>query len=248
MNAFLTQPGISTVRPFRSSICARRCRKRNTFVRSAGRVVMCSVSDSNERVSIGDMQESNLDDPNLIVNADDSDSEFDDDLDLVDIQTQKTAKKRTRKQVEQLEAEINVPIDNTYTSDADTIPSIQDDEFTKYIRTAVMAADQRKGGDILALRISKLTYISSFLVIATGKSPPQLRAIANLVEDQLGKQHGLSPRRIDGVPNSGWVLIDCKYTSIRRFTIKFEHTIFTRGLLTHNDQCYSFTSLQMAIL
>ena len=135
----------------------------------------------------------------------------DDELDLVDIVDQKEVRKRVRKHVEQLAAEIDQQNESIYTSDADTIPPMDQDETAKYVRTAVRAADERKAEDIVALRISKVSYISSFLVIATGNNPPQIRAIANLVEENIGREHGLSPTRVDGVPNSGWILLDCMY-------------------------------------
>lgn len=127
-----------------------------------------------------------------------------------DIATRK--RKRVKKNVDVLLQEIDVPPTTLFTSDADRQPPIQEDETTKYVRTAVKAADQRKAEDIVALRVSKLTYITSFVVVATGNNAPQLRAISNLVEGDLKKEYDLSPKRIDGIPNSGWILLDCAYT------------------------------------
>lgn len=120
-------------------------------------------------------------------------------------------RKKVRHSLQSLIDEIDEETDSIYTSDADGQPPVQEDETARFVRTAVKAADERKGSDIQAMRVSKLTYITSFLIIITGKNTPQIRAIANLVEDDLVKVHDLRPKRIDGVANSGWMLMDCMY-------------------------------------
>lgn len=130
---------------------------------------------------------------------------------VVDVTAPQRRKKQRRRMTELLDAiSHESEPESAMAADANTIPDLADDESVEYVRTAVSAADKRKGEDILAIRVSKLTYITSFIVIITGNNPPQLRAISNLIEDDLAKSHSLKPKRVEGVPNSGWILLDCK--------------------------------------
>lgn len=134
-----------------------------------------------------------------------------DDSNVIDVsvpQREKRLRKRTSSLIESISTQ---PVPGTaFTADADEMPDIESDEIAEYVRTAASAADERKGENIVALRVSKLTEITSFIVIISAKNTPQMRAISNLVEESIGKKHGMEPRRTDGVPNSGWILLDCK--------------------------------------
>lgn len=177
------------------------------------------------------------------VNGDDLDDEGLSVVDVVDAGEEK--RKKIRKNVGRLVDEIDANIDKTYTNDADSMPPIGQDECAEFIRTAAKAADQRKAGDIVALRISKLSYISSFLLVATGKNTPQLRAISNLIEDDLAKKHELHPRRIDGVASSGWILLDCEF--LLAFFLSSMCTEFICSLTNTPARHVRFPNYQMAI-
>jgi len=69
------------------------------------------------------------------------------------------------------------------------------------------ALDDKLGKDIKILKITDLTIIADFFVIATGESTTQVRALASEVEYRL-KQDGIEPARIEGAEASGWVLLD----------------------------------------
>lgn len=125
-----------------------------------------------------------------------------------DVGTQK--RKKVRKRTSAFVEEINQEPETVFTSDADAQPPIEADETTQYVRTVVRAADKRKAEDILAIRVSKLTYICSFIVIVSAKNAPQMRAVANLIEEELAKSHDMLIRRKDGTVNSGWILLDCR--------------------------------------
>lgn len=92
--------------------------------------------------------------------------------------------------------------------DADELPPIADDETMAMVRTVLLAADERKARDPVAIRVAKLTYMTSFVVAFTGRSEPQVKAIANLIEERMHEDHNLSPRRTSGKGASGWILQD----------------------------------------
>ena len=45
-------------------------------------------------------------------------------------------------------------------------------------------------------------------MICSASSEPQLKAIANDLEDRLRKDHGIKAHAIDGLPSSHWIVAD----------------------------------------
>ena len=70
-------------------------------------------------------------------------------------------------------------------SSTESLPPLQDEPLLPMVETAVRASDDRKAGNILALRLSHLSEIVTFMVLAEGNSRPQIQAIANSIEDEL---------------------------------------------------------------
>lgn len=88
------------------------------------------------------------------------------------------------------------------------VPLEQDDTLP-VVRTIAAAADKRKGEDIYAIRVSSLTIVSSFFVLITGNSRPQIQAIAAAILEDVQEQHDLEPRNGgEGTADSGWILLD----------------------------------------
>lgn len=75
---------------------------------------------------------------------------------------------------------------------------------------AVTIADvitETPASDTKVIDIHELSTIADFFVICSGENERQLRAISRLVLEQLDEQ-GIAPRRIEGEPVSGWILMD----------------------------------------
>ena len=70
-------------------------------------------------------------------------------------------------------------------SSAESLPPLQDEPLLPMVETAARASDDRKAGNILALRLSHLSEIATFMVLVEGNSRPQIQAIANSIEDEL---------------------------------------------------------------
>lgn len=124
-----------------------------------------------------------------------------------DIIEEKT--KKVRQRTSELLDAINKERESNLASDADSLPPLEQDETIGWVRTAVRAGDERKALNPVAIRVMRVTYITSWMVALTGKSAPQLRAIANLVEENMFKEHDATPKRSSGSPQSGWILLDC---------------------------------------
>jgi ribosome-associated protein len=61
--------------------------------------------------------------------------------------------------------------------------------------------------DTLVLDIHRLSPVADCFVICSGQNERQLRAISRDILDQLDES-GVRPRRVEGTPASGWILID----------------------------------------
>ncbi len=95
--------------------------------------------------------------------------------------------------------------------DADIAFAPEDDELADLVRCIVKAADGRKADNIVAMRVSKVSTVTSFVVIATGNSRPQNQAITAAVNEDVQEEFGLLPGA-NGVPegsaDSGWTILD----------------------------------------
>ncbi|MFR2495920.1 MAG: RsfS/YbeB/iojap family protein [Christensenellales bacterium] len=57
----------------------------------------------------------------------------------------------------------------------------------KAIALAAASADAKRGKDIVVLKVDEMTVITDYMVIATGRSVPQVKALAENVEEELAK-------------------------------------------------------------
>jgi len=88
-----------------------------------------------------------------------------------------------------------------------------DDDLAPVVRTMAMAADMRKADNIVAMRISKISTIASFMIICSGNSRPQNQAIAAAIKDEVKENFGdqfvmLGNGAPEGSADSGWILLD----------------------------------------
>lgn len=73
---------------------------------------------------------------------------------------------------------------------------------------AAVAAAEKKAEDIVVLDVAGTLVITSYFVIATGRSDRQVRTIADEVEDAVREQAGLKPIGREGAREGRWVLLD----------------------------------------
>jgi len=80
---------------------------------------------------------------------------------------------------------------------------------SKLIKTIINAIQEKKGENIISLDLRKVNEaVADFFIVCEGGSPPQVRAIAEFVEDEMKKKCDESPYRHEGLKNLQWVLID----------------------------------------
>jgi ribosome-associated protein len=75
-------------------------------------------------------------------------------------------------------------------------------------KLAARYADDKKATDIVILDVSAISNVTDFYVICSGNSLPQIRAIRKEVADKLWLDHDVRQNRLDGNPESGWVVVD----------------------------------------
>lgn len=81
-------------------------------------------------------------------------------------------------------------------------------KITEKVEATLKALQEKQASDIITLQLIGITAIADYMVICTGDSPPQIKALAENVEAKL-KELGKRPRSMQGLANAKWVLIDC---------------------------------------
>ena len=122
--------------------------------------------------------------------------------------------KRDRPQVNDVLSSITSPPEFPHSVDPSDLPPgpVSSDPLVPLVHTIVRAADMRKASDIVALRVTSCTSLTSFVVIVSGTSRPQNQAIANAVSRDVEELHGGRRCLGNGIPegsaDSGWILLD----------------------------------------
>lgn len=80
------------------------------------------------------------------------------------------------------------------------------EDFKKIVDVAVKAIDSKRGDDIEVIKVSDITVLTDYFVVATANSNTQLRAIADEVEYKLSEA-GFEPHHIEG-EKSDWICLD----------------------------------------
>jgi ribosome-associated protein len=73
---------------------------------------------------------------------------------------------------------------------------------------AAEAADDRKAEDMLLINIGEVSTLADYLLIVTGFSKVQLRAISNSIIDKIEADLNRLPLRTEGQDRGGWILLD----------------------------------------
>ena len=69
------------------------------------------------------------------------------------------------------------------------------------------AALDKKAEDVLILDVRKISTITDYLILCSGNSEPQLKAIAEEVSRRT-RERGVRPPRHSGLPTSRWMVLD----------------------------------------
>lgn len=80
-------------------------------------------------------------------------------------------------------------------------------EIQSLVKYVVCSLDKHKAQEIKVLRVTEVTSLADYFVIAAGTSSTQVRALADYAEFELSQQ-GVTPSRIEGYQTAQWILLD----------------------------------------
>lgn len=76
------------------------------------------------------------------------------------------------------------------------------------VETIVLAADERKAADITVLRVTEVSYLADYFVLATGFSRIQVKAIADAIEKAVREKLNRTFNRGEGMKEGSWIVQD----------------------------------------
>ena len=75
-------------------------------------------------------------------------------------------------------------------------------------RQCVSGALDKKALDPIILDLRSISSITDYLVVCSAQSEPQIKAIANGVEQSVKEALERQPLAVDGFPTSQWIVVD----------------------------------------
>ncbi len=80
---------------------------------------------------------------------------------------------------------------------------------SKLIKTIIAAIQEKKGGNIISLDLRKINEaVADFFIICEASNQPQIRAIAENIEETVREKCSENPYHHEGYQKLQWVLID----------------------------------------
>ena len=81
-------------------------------------------------------------------------------------------------------------------------------ELDERVRLALHAAGEKKAQDLVVLDLREVASFTDYFAIASGTNVRQVQAVADEVQEQLRRQLGVKPARVEGYNSAEWVLLD----------------------------------------
>lgn len=82
---------------------------------------------------------------------------------------------------------------------------------------ARLAAD-KKAHDVVELDLRGVVGYTDWFLVCTGNTGRQAKAIQDGILEGLKREHDLLPRKVEGSPEGGWILIDYFDVVVHIFT------------------------------
>lgn len=83
------------------------------------------------------------------------------------------------------------------------------DQSKEMVRLAVQALQDKKGEDVKIIDIHEVSVLADYFIIASGTNLNQVQAMADNVEETLGRA-GYVSRQVEGYDSANWILMDYK--------------------------------------
>ena len=72
---------------------------------------------------------------------------------------------------------------------------------------AAAALDEKMAIDLNIIDISQVSTVADYFLVASGRNPNQVQAIADNVLERMGRA-GYEPRQVEGYRTARWILLD----------------------------------------
>jgi ribosome-associated protein len=98
---------------------------------------------------------------------------------------------------------------------ADTQSTLAPEQMAAVI--AELASDH-KAIDIVQLDLRGMVGYADYFLICSGRTDRQTKAIHDAIHQGMKDEHGLIPRRVEGLPEARWILLDYLDVVVHVFT------------------------------
>jgi ribosome-associated protein len=79
-------------------------------------------------------------------------------------------------------------------------------------------ADEKKAADVLELDLRGVVGYTDWFVICSGNTERQTKAIHDGILEGCKREHGILPRRVEGLGKGDWILMDYLDVVVHIFT------------------------------
>jgi ribosome-associated protein len=83
---------------------------------------------------------------------------------------------------------------------------------------AAAVAESKNARDIVILDMRELVSYTDYLVVCTGQTPRQTKAISDELRLRMKNEHGLVARKVEGDREGDWILVDLLDLVVHVFT------------------------------
>jgi ribosome-associated protein len=87
-------------------------------------------------------------------------------------------------------------------------------------QTIAEYASERKALDIVQLDLREIISYTDYFVICTGRTDRQVKAIHDGIHFGMKTERGILPRRVEGLPQAKWILMDYLDVVVHLFTLE----------------------------
>ncbi len=88
----------------------------------------------------------------------------------------------------------------------------------KLARTVAGYAAEKKAADVVELDLRGVIGYTDYFVVCSGNTERQTKAIHDGIHAGMKKDHGVLPRRVEGLPEARWILMDYLDIIVHVFT------------------------------
>lgn len=83
------------------------------------------------------------------------------------------------------------------------------EQSKEMVKLAFSALTEKKGEDVTIIDIKDISVLADYFLIASGANPKQVQAMADSVEETLGRA-GYEFKQMEGYDTANWILMDYK--------------------------------------